>query len=48
VSADDVRTAIARLQALADEAAIPDEHWTFDVSDEFAAAVNKALAVVEL
>jgi hypothetical protein len=43
----DVRAAIARLAALADAAGIPDEEWTFDISDEFKAAVDKALAVVE-
>ena len=43
----DVRAAVARLAELADAAGIQDEHWTFDMSDEFKAAVDKALAVVE-
>jgi hypothetical protein len=43
----DVRTSVARLTALADAAGIPDEHWTFDASDQFKAAIDKALAVVE-
>jgi len=41
----DVRSALARLAALAEKAGVPDEPWMFDVSDEFATAVSGALAV---
>jgi hypothetical protein len=41
----DVRSALARLAALAEKAGVPDEPWMFDVSDEFAKAVSGALAV---
>jgi hypothetical protein len=47
ITAPDIRAAMGRLNDLADGAAIPDEHWKFDISDEFKAAVDKALAVVE-
>jgi hypothetical protein len=45
-STDDFRASLARLKALADEASIADEPWTFDISDEFAKAVDRALADV--
>jgi len=46
-SDDDIKAALVRLTALADSAGIAFEPWTFDVSDEFTTAVDRALAVVE-
>jgi hypothetical protein len=45
-STDDIRAALARLKSLADGAAVPDEPWSYDISDEFGRAVDRALADV--
>jgi hypothetical protein len=42
----DIRASLARLKSLADGAGIPDEVWTFDISDQFGQAVDQALASV--
>jgi hypothetical protein len=42
-----VRASLSRLRTLAENAGIPDEPWSFDASDEFTRAVERALAVVK-
>ncbi len=44
---EDLRSSLARLRLLAENAGIPDEPWSPDVGDEFKAAVDRALAATE-
>jgi hypothetical protein len=44
----ELRAALARLRLLGERAGVPDKPWTFDISDEFTVAVERALAVVDV